>query len=915
MAPAASRSVAVPALVARGARAAICTADGTPRIVEAADIPALIARDAPLVVHLRATARRLQLDPFPAFDLLELWAFLRPAQPCLPTPGGMAQALGMTRPRSLLEEARLVPVIAAALLEELSNTSHREDKLLAAIARVMARGGWRWGPPVLAALGTTMAAHPDDARALAVWQRMPEWAEFAPEPQPGDLPVEPVEARARLVRLLGSDAEARPQQADYASAASFAFMPREHEDQPRLVVAEAGTGIGKTLGYLAPATVWSEKNGAPVWVATYTRNLQHQVDRELDRLHEDPQEKSRKVVIRKGRENYLCLLNLEEAAQGAGAAPGHAVALGLVARWAQATRDGDMVGGDFPAWLPDLVGGARTTALADRRGECIHAACMHYRRCVIERTIRRARRADIVIANHALVLIQAAQGGLDDRALPTRYVFDEGHHLFDAADSAFAAALSANEAADLRRWLIGAESGGRRSRARGLRLRIGDMLDGNEKAHAALDAVINAAHALPGPGWEKRRMSAQATGSAERFLAIVRQQVFARASDVEDGFSIETGVRPPVEGLLDAAQAFDESLAQLAAPIDALVKALHAKLEEEAKDLDSAARARIEAAIRGLERRLANQILAWRAMLKSLGAETPENFVDWFEVERGDGLEYDWAFHRHWLDPTIPLAEAVLRPAQGALITSATLTDAQDDPERSWSSAIARTGAAHLPEVTRANLPSPFDYTKQTRVIVINDLGRDDPSRVAAALRELFLAAGGGALGVFTAISRLKRVHAAIARDLENAGIPLYAQHVDALDTSTLVEIFRAEEDSCLLGTDAVRDGVDVPGRSLRLIVFDRVPWPRPSILHKARKAVHGGSAYDDMLTRLKLKQAYGRLIRRADDRGVFVMLDSRLPSRLKGAFPADVAIERIGLADAIAAVRGFVGVTVTGRG
>ncbi|MEE8173177.1 MAG: helicase C-terminal domain-containing protein, partial [Alphaproteobacteria bacterium] len=114
--------------------------------------------------------------------------------------------------------------------------------------------------------------------------------------------------------------------------------------------------------------------------------------------------------------------------------------------------------------------------------------------------------------------------------------------------------------------------------------------------------------------------------------------------------------------------------------------------------------------------------------------------------------------------------------------------------------------------------------------------------------------------------------------------------------------------DSCLLGTDAVRDGVDVPGRSLRLIVFDRVPWPRPDILHKARKRRFGGARYDDMLTRLKLKQAYGRLVRRADDRGVFVMLDSALPSRLHGAFPPEAPIERVGLAEAIAKVRQFLG-------
>src|SRR5690606_26625947 len=126
------------------------------------------------------------------------------------------------------------------------------------------------------------------------------------------------------------------------------------------------------------------------------------------------------------------------------------------------------------------------------------------------------------------------------------------------------------------------------------------------------------------------------------------------------------------------------------------------------------------------------------------------------------------------------------------------------------------------------------------------------------------------------------------------------------VDTGSLVDICQAEENSCLLGTDAVRDGVDVPGRALRLIVFDRVPWPRPTILHRVRRDAFGGRRYDDMLTRLKLKQAYGRLVRRAGEKGVFVMLDAATPSRLLTAFPPGVTVERLGLAEAIAATRRF---------
>ena len=103
-----------------------------------------------------------------------------------------------------------------------------------------------------------------------------------------------------------------------------------------------------------------------------------------------------------------------------------------------------------------------------------------------------------------------------------------------------------------------------------------------------------------------------------------------------------------------------------------------------------------------------------------------------------------------------------------------------------------------------------------------------------------------------------------------------------------------------------MRDGVDVPGRALRLIVFERVPWPRPDVLHRARKPVFGGAQYADRIARLRLRQAYGRLIRRADDRGVFVMLDRALPSRLLSAFPNGVTISRLPLANAVEATARF---------
>ena len=107
-------------------------------------------------------------------------------------------------------------------------------------------------------------------------------------------------------------------------------------------------------------------------------------------------------------------------------------------------------------------------------------------------------------------------------------------------------------------------------------------------------------------------------------------------------------------------------------------------------------------------------------------------------------------------------------------------------------------------------------------------------------MRRLIVAAGGGTLGLFTAIRRLRGVHARIADRLAREGLPLYAQHVDPIDTGTLVDIFRDDPHASLLGTDALRDGVDVPGDSLRLVVMEGVPWPKPTVLHARAAAGRG---------------------------------------------------------------------------
>lgn len=915
-----------PAVVAGLGRAAIVTCDG-----EVLDLPAAeaVARlrplPPPLLVHAPATLRRLGLRAMPCFDLLELFAFVLPARGAAPTPRGLALALDIPPPSpGLAAAAALLPDLAQALLARLAaGRDLPVNREALALARRLGQAGWAWAEVVEAALAGQPAGAGGDP--LRVWRRLPDWEEMAPLPPPACHPVPAAEARQRLAVMLGPGAEQRPGQSDYAAAAAAAFAPRETRGDPHFVLAEAGTGTGKTLGYIAPASLWAERNQGAVWIATFTRHLQRQVEAELARLHPDPAERRRRVVVRKGRENYLCLLNFEDAVNSS-ALSASAVPLGLVARWLLSTADGDIQGGDLPGWFSELFGTGLAAGLADRRGECIHAACAHWRRCFVEHTIRRARSAELVVANHALVMAQAAWGGIDDNTVPVRYVFDEGHHVFDAADSAFAAEFSGIEAAELRRWLLGAEGG--RSRARGLRRRLEELVAARPPLEAPLEAALQAAQALPPPGWSARlheaapELAAAEPGRpnpSEALLRVARRQVLARTqSGAEAGArsSDECDLFPAGPELAVAADALGRALARLAAPLRTLADRLAARLDDEAEELDAAMRNRIEAACRSIRRRALDRLTAWQEMLRGVAAAPPApgtrpQQVMFLRLERRDGREVDVGLHRHWLDPTVPFALSLAQPAQGLLVTSATLRDAgTGDPEAEWAAAEARVGALHLPSpAIRVAVASPFDYAGQTRAFVINDVDSRNIIALAASYRALFLAAGGGGLGLFTAIARLRAVHARIAPALEEAGIPLLAQHVDPMDNATLVDIFRTEEASCLLGTDAMRDGVDVPGRALRLVVFERVPWPRPDILHRERRVhLSGGdtAGYDDRIVRLRLRQAFGRLIRSATDRGVFVLLDRQTPTRLLSAFPPQTVLRRVGLAQAVAETRAF---------
>jgi ATP-dependent DNA helicase DinG len=370
-------------------------------IMAAADTPVLML-NAPLV------ASRLGYPDLSGLDLLEAFAFIHPARFCVPTPRGLAEALGLPVPENDAAVPEMLQLAAGALIAACRDPEWFEREGAWSAVQSLERLRWPWAQVLRPHI-----AKPERAERW-LFAKLPEWEEAGERPAPRQVELAAPAVEAQLARLTGDGAEQREGQRAYARDAARIFAPRLREGRPHLGLAQAGTGDRQDAWAISrPPRSGRSRPMASVWISTFTKALQRQLGHEGERLFDDPAERKRRIVTRKGRENYLCLLNLEDALQG-GFAGRAAILAQLVARWAAYTADGDMVGGDLPGWLPVLFRRNGSTALTDRRGECVYAGCPHYRKCFIERAARASADADIVIANHALVMVNAARGARSD---------------------------------------------------------------------------------------------------------------------------------------------------------------------------------------------------------------------------------------------------------------------------------------------------------------------------------------------------------------------------------------------------------------------------------------------------------------------------------------------------------------------
>lgn len=648
--------------------------------------------------------------------------------------------------------------------------------------------------------------------------------------------------------------EFRPQQVQMAAAVARAFNDGRH------LIVEAGTGTGKSIGYLLPAAFWAHENERPVVVSTNTINLQDQL------IYKDIPELQRLLpfeihsAILKGKRNYLCTRLFQEMRASR---PGNADEATLFARilvWLPNSARGDVSEISLRTPREQLIWNRLS---ADNDGCDPNACAQEY--CPLHAARRRAEQSHILIVNHSLVLADVATG---NRVLPAYkdLIIDEAHHLESAvtdglsfqADKGFLEAMLE----DLTRPRAGLLAR--------LQTRISEAL--STEAAAIFAGRINSL-----------RVDAMlATERLEEFLQALDYFVTNQANERNSGFATQVRLLPALRAqpLWDSVAISWENLNNVMTPIS---KQLHKIASGFAELLDMGLEvtdgADLQAALQGLSQ----NVIETRDNLHKIIAEPQEGMIYWIE-QFGSRLTLRAApLHIG------PLVEThIFSEKETVILTSATLRTARDGTgEVSFDYLRDRLHAQHADELS---VGSPFNYKQSTLVYLVTDM--PEPRQpgyqryVEDAIVAVAAALGGRTLVLFTAYGQLSTTATAIARRLAEADITLLQQDSGA-SRQQLLEAFRAPGSrSVLLGTRSFWEGVDVPGEGLQAVIIVKLPFDVPSDpIFAARSETFEYPFYQYSIPEavLRFRQGFGRLIRRRDDSGVVVILDKRVLTKRYG--------------------------------
>lgn len=623
------------------------------------------------------------------------------------------------------------------------------------------------------------------------------------------------------------------------SRAEPAFRPRPGQTEMALavartieqggaLVAEAGTGVGKTFSYLVPALLSGER----VLLSTATKALQDQLHgRDLPRLVRALGLPVRTALL-KGRASYLCLHRLEQARQADAVHDGSVVqVLARVEHWAQTTRTGDL------AEVPGLDERSAAIALVtSTRDNCLGSPCPRFRECHVHLARREAMAADVVVINHHLFFADLAvrESGMAELLPSVRVVvFDEAHQVNETGVLFLGVQLGAGQLLDFARdmLVLGLQ------RARGMADWQGLCA---QVERAARDLRLLADHA---PGATRLVWTEQAPdGLPVEAWRTVLGQISQACTQALQSLEVVQGMAPDFERLHARAAALADSLERFCGPcapgaVRWVDVGLHVRLAEAPLDL-------------------APSVRSW---LQSAAA--------------GGGVAGG--------APATPPVEAA---ARAWIFTSATLGD---DPGLRWF-----TEPMGLEDAQILRVQSPFDYASQAALYVPSGLpAPSDPGHSAQLAEWVAQAADrlGGRTLVLTTTLKALRVVGDGLRDRFSGSSRVEVLVQGQGPKRRLMERFRRGSNGggpgCILVASAsFWEGFDVPGDALQMVVIDKLPFPPPGDplvqARSLRLQQAGRSPFKDYAlpeAAVALKQGAGRLIRHESDTGLLVIGDTRL--------------------------------------